>query len=51
MNHNIPSWGNLLSVQSQYFAEASPDSVAPDRVPQRLFYAPAESAACEAIGT
>jgi hypothetical protein len=38
-------------VQSYYFAEASPDSVAPDRVTQRLFYAPAEPAAFEAIGT
>jgi hypothetical protein len=51
MNHNIPSWGDLLSVQSQHFAEASPDSVAPDRVTQRLFDAPAEPTVFEAIGT
>jgi hypothetical protein len=51
MNHNIPSWGDLLSMQSQNFAEAAPDSVAPDRATQRLFDAPAEPADFEAIGT
>jgi hypothetical protein len=51
MNHNIPSGGNLLSVQSKNFAKAAPDSVAPDRVTQRLFNAPAKPADFEAIGT
>jgi hypothetical protein len=37
-------------MQSQNFTQAPPDSVAPDRVSQRLFYAPSKPADFEAIG-
>jgi hypothetical protein len=37
-------------MQSQNFTQAPPDSVAPDRVSQRLFDAPSEPAHFEAIG-
>ena len=50
VNHNVPSRGNLLSVQPQNFAEPAPDAIAPDRGAQRLFDAPAEPADVEAIG-
>ena len=50
MNHDVPSRGDLLSVQSKNFAEPAADAVAPDRAAQRLFDAPAEPAEIEAIG-
>ena len=50
MNHDVPSRGNLLSVQSQNFAQPAPDAVAPDRAAQRFLDAPAKPAEIEAIG-
>ena len=50
VNYDVPSGGNLLSVQPQNFAEPPPNAIAPDRGAQRLFDAPAEPADVEAIG-
>jgi len=50
MNYNVPSRGNLLSVQPENLAEPAANAVAPDRVAQRLFDAPAKAAESEAIG-
>src|ERR1700722_14173466 len=50
VNYDVPSGGNLLSVQPQNFAEPPPNAIAPDRGAQRLFNAPAEPADVEAIG-
>ena len=50
MNHNVPSRGDLLSVQSYGFAQPAPDAIALHRASQRLFDAPAEPADAEAIG-
>jgi hypothetical protein len=49
MNHDVPSWGNLLSMQSDYFAEPAPDAVTSNSAAQCLFDAPAEPADAEAI--
>jgi hypothetical protein len=50
VNYYVPSWGNLLSVQPQNFAEPAPDTIAPHRSAQRLLDAPAEPAEIQAIG-
>ena len=50
MNHDVPSRGNLLSMQSHNFAQPAPDAIAPHRGAQRLLDAPAEPAEIEAIG-
>jgi len=51
MNHNVPSRGNLLSMQPYDFADAAPYAVALHRAAQRLLDAPAEPADVEAIGS
>ena len=50
VNHNIPSWGNLLSMQPYNFPYPAPDAVAPHRGSQRLFDAPAEAADALTVG-
>jgi hypothetical protein len=50
MNHYVPSWRNLLSVQSYDFADSPADAVALYRAPQRFLYAPSKPAFIEAIG-
>ncbi len=50
MNYDVPSRGNLLSVQPENLAEPAADAVAPDSAAQRLFDAPAKAAESEAIG-
>jgi hypothetical protein len=50
MNYDVPSWGNLLSVQPENLAEPAANAVAPDSAAQRLFNAPTETAESEAIG-
>jgi hypothetical protein len=50
MNHNVPSWRNLLSVQSYDFADSATDAVALYRAPQRFLDAPTKPAFIEAIG-
>ena len=51
MYHDVPSQFDLLTVQSQNFAQSAPDSVAPHGSAQRFFDAPPESADVEAIGS
>jgi hypothetical protein len=50
MNHYVPSWRNLLSVQSYDFADSPADAIALYRAPQRFLDAPSEPAFIEAIG-
>jgi hypothetical protein len=50
MNHYVPSWRNLLSVQSYDFADSPANAVAFYRAPQRFLDAPSEPAFIEAIG-
>jgi hypothetical protein len=50
VNHNVPSWSNLLSVQPNNFPETPPDAIARHGGAQRLFDAPSEAADAQTIG-
>jgi hypothetical protein len=50
MNDDIPSRGNLLSVEPHDLAKPAPDTIAPDCAAQRLLHAPPEAAVSKAIG-
>jgi len=49
MNDDIPSRGNLLSVEPHNLAKPAPDTIAPDCAAQRLLDAPTEAAVSETI--
>jgi len=51
MNDDIPSRGNLLSVEPYDLTKSAPDTIAADCAAQRLLDAPTEAAVSEAIGT
>lgn len=50
MNDNVPSWSDLLPVQSYDFAQTTPNPVPLHRVSQRPLDAPAEPADGELVG-
>jgi len=49
MNDDIPSRGNLLSLEPHDLAKSASDTIAPDCAAQRLLDAPTEAAVSEAI--